>query len=854
MSHTMRTRHLLPCLLLPGLLFAADPAVTQLVNTLPANDAKTANAAYAQVLKAGSQGLDEVCARIVPPGSGDDSKARFLLSGLAFHVIRPGAEAERKRYAAAILKALSGAKDRETRAFFIRQLRWAGGAESVAPLGRYLLDSSLCEAATFSLLTMRVPGTEESFAAALSSAKKDTAGTLIRALGELRGRKARPDIAKWLKTGDPTVRMLAAHALAQIGDPADRALLMGDCGATGYAASALAADRLLFARRLAETGDTKDAAAICRTLAAAKGNPGMRCAALSSLAEVASGDATPDLIASLGDPAAAVRARAQRLLVETPGAKVTQGILVSLGKATGAARVAIIELLGLRRDTVALSSLSGLVKDADAGVRGAAIGACGRIGGAAAAQAVLPLLGSKDKDDVSAAGKALTRMTGEGVNSALADALRKADPATGVALIGLLSDRRATDQADTVLARVTDADKSVRRAAAKALVAIGQSAQLPRLVECLLAGDSASDQLALGKTVTAIARRIPDPEKRADAVLTALDKAGPAQKPLLVGLLGKLGGSKALRESVTASNSADTALQDAAVRALASWTNMAAFDALLGIGRGNGSMTHKVLAMRGCVRLLAEAELANSEKLQRYDEVLQAAARPDEKKLVISGVAGIAERKALAWIGKHLDDPALAKEAAAAIAQVVAPGDKNTLATVADLPLLKKASAALGSGEAKNTLDAAIGSLPDPNNPNVARGRPVKTSCGSQGGNRPEKAADGNVRRDAGWWGVRFPCWWQVDLREAAVIDKVCVFFYWDGSRYYQYKVETSLDGKAWQMVADLSKTTAPATPKGQQHGFAPTKARYVRVNINKNSANEAVHLVEVQVFRAGGK
>jgi hypothetical protein len=35
-------------------------------------------------------------------------------------------------------------------------------------------------------------------------------------------------------------------------------------------------------------------------------------------------------------------------------------------------------------------------------------------------------------------------------------------------------------------------------------------------------------------------------------------------------------------------------------------------------------------------------------------------------------------------------------------------------------------------------------------------------------------------------------------------------------------------------------------------HRFAPVEARYVRINILKNSANEAVHLVELKVYAAG--
>ena len=38
----------------------------------------------------------------------------------------------------------------------------------------------------------------------------------------------------------------------------------------------------------------------------------------------------------------------------------------------------------------------------------------------------------------------------------------------------------------------------------------------------------------------------------------------------------------------------------------------------------------------------------------------------------------------------------------------------------------------------------------------------------------------------------------------------------------------------------------------GDMHKFAPTDARYVRITMLKNSANSAVHLVELRVFEVG--
>ena len=56
------------------------------------------------------------------------------------------------------------------------------------------------------------------------------------------------------------------------------------------------------------------------------------------------------------------------------------------------------------------------------------------------------------------------------------------------------------------------------------------------------------------------------------------------------------------------------------------------------------------------------------------------------------------------------------------------------------------------------------------------------------------------------------------------------------------------MDGKQWKKVLDFSKNTVPATAAGYSGKFEPTEARYVRVNMLKNSANPSVHIVELIV------
>jgi len=137
--------------------------------------------------------------------------------------------------------------------------------------------------------------------------------------------------------------------------------------------------------------------------------------------------------------------------------------------------------------------------------------------------------------------------------------------------------------------------------------------------------------------------------------------------------------------------------------------------------------------------------------------------------------------------------------------------------------------------------------------PHLAMGKPVKaTGIRDPEGNMvPEKAVDGILNNDSGWHCGSSPAWLEVDLEKVYSIDRVTVVTYYDGGRYYRYTVEASTEGKTWATVVDMSKNTKPSVKGGQEHAFARTAARYVRVNMLKNSANEGLHLNEIMVFEA---
>ena len=143
---------------------------------------------------------------------------------------------------------------------------------------------------------------------------------------------------------------------------------------------------------------------------------------------------------------------------------------------------------------------------------------------------------------------------------------------------------------------------------------------------------------------------------------------------------------------------------------------------------------------------------------------------------------------------------------------------------------------------------------PKPNAPSLTTGKPV--SCSFALGPHPAHLAnDGHSDSTDAYWATDVTkqkdknAWWQVDLVKPTTVGRVVVVAYYGDKRFYGFTVETSLDGKTWQMAADRRDNKAPSTAKGTTCRFAPRKVRYIRITQTHNSANTGRHLVEVMAY-----
>lgn len=124
------------------------------------------------------------------------------------------------------------------------------------------------------------------------------------------------------------------------------------------------------------------------------------------------------------------------------------------------------------------------------------------------------------------------------------------------------------------------------------------------------------------------------------------------------------------------------------------------------------------------------------------------------------------------------------------------------------------------------------------------------TASSVQGDHSASLAIDGGLNLGSAWWATPCPQWLQIELPSVEKIGTIQVWPYWGDGRSYQYTVEVSVDGQSWTRVVDRSANKRASNARGDRFTIPEVAAKYVRVTVLKNSANEAAHIVEVRLYR----
>ncbi len=556
--------------------------------------------------------------------------------------------------------------------FLCRELSEIATEKQAAAISSLLTNQPLVADAALGAL-QRIPGStvDQILREALEQSEGDLKFGIVVALGTRRDRAATEPLIAILSGADQNLAGAAANALGQIGgDAAVRGLEQTLAHSQGRLRMQVADACLACADRLLADRHNAAAAALYTRLNRPAEAELVRVAAWRGTVCANPEQAVSAVCGALisGDPT--LQRIALQLVPEVSGTGATERLAKCLDAVSIPVQPLLLGALAARGDPAARGRVQAAISSQDPALRLAAINALATLGDETSVQPLVNRIKSEAAtSEREAARKSLTLLRGPGINSALARLLSQEDPNQQTELIRLLAARNAVDSLASLENTTAAANCMVRKEAWKALGILAKRTDVSALVELLVRvqdEEREEAEKAIGNVLTA--------SKSSDLrpVLQKLDTANtPTARRSLIRVLSAVGNDSALPALRKAVQSDDAELRAAAVRGLADWPTPMPFEDLVILARTSEESSHRVLALRGAIRLSSKVEGRTPEQMTHlFTDLMQLSGATAERKAVLSELGRCGTLDALRLGQHYLGDPELRVEAGMAVTQI----------------------------------------------------------------------------------------------------------------------------------------------------------------------------------------
>ena len=714
---------LMVAVLLLSVSFNGSGQINRTINTkvadalaqVPTKDDTKLNNLMAEVADLKEEGLALFCARIIPPGTGDDVAPRFIVASLAKYVSQFGKEAEKKMVERGLLTAIKGATDKDVQSFYLTQLYFVATEQSVDVLAAYLLDDKLCDAAVKVLLAVSSPSAGEALLKSLDKASGIQALAIAQGVGRLKIGGANSVLVNKLATADAKLQRVILESLALIASSESYNLLKERASKAKYLyePTGVVSSLVTYAGQLGKKEDLvlcdkviADLLSNCKEVNQLQ----FRSAAVALKAKYWGLESLPLLLKEFENADKAYRAGILNLASAMPDISATRQWFAKSKEVTGEKPAEIVEMLGRKGCPELIGSFEALLADPSEEVRIAAVEAIVLIKSDGAI-AVLENHLIKGLD-VAATAKALSRRLDADHVTNLCAALDGAPKTAKAEIISLIGAKAAKHCFSKVTKYLSDSDADISRSAFSALKYLSSEEDIPFLLE-LLKKTTAKDQISAVQLSLVSAASKFDSEEKAQFITKLSATADPGRT---LEVLSRLGGREALKKVIDAFRSDDQAIKETAFSALLAWSSADAADALYEICSSNP--TYQTKAFKGFVDLVSRSAMPDDQKLLQLRKIMPLATDKAQKLLVIDKLGDLKTFLTLVYISKYLDDKELKSNAAASVLQIALPGSGKTVGLTGDLVknILTKSIPLIKGAEAdydKEKIRKYLASMPD---------------------------------------------------------------------------------------------------------------------------------------------
>lgn len=586
---------------------------------------------------------------------------------------RPGPTVPRQE--SDLIAVLQSNAPKAEKAFACKDLAIYGSEQAVPALAALLGDPELASWTRIALEA--IPGAAAD--AALRDALDQLQGRLlvgaINSLGVRRDKRAVKALALKLEHSNASVASAAAVALGHIGGPqAGQALSQSLGAAPAGVRSAVAEGCILCAEGYLAQDQAAEAIKLYDAVRQAAVPEQRHLEAIRGAILARHSAGVPLLVEQLRSENVERLGIGLRTARELPGRDVTEALAAELARLDPDRRPLLLLALADRKDAAVLPIVVKAAQGRPAGLRVTAITILIRLGDVSSVPVLLEAATEDNAQLEAAAKETLIRLPGRDVDAELLGRLVRARGKLRRVLIELAGQRQIGEALPAVASSLHDTDTAIRFAAVETVGIIGQDPQCADLVGLLQGARRSQDRTRIEKSLLAISGRC---GTKCISYLRPLTQSRNGELHM-IGLhaLAIIGGPEALRAVTSAIKSAESDVQDEAVRILSTWPNnwpddRAAGQALLALAKSDGKLAHQVLGLRGYLRYVGGTKTLNNEqKVANIKDVLPLLKRPEERRQAIAVLGGAPSVTALTQLTSFAQDPAVAEEAYLAMVRI----------------------------------------------------------------------------------------------------------------------------------------------------------------------------------------
>ena len=580
--------------------------------------------------------------------------------------------AARKALESKLLAVLAdSASTPAARDFAGRRLALIGSAASIPTLAALSADALLSGPALFALERIPHPAAAEALAEALKSAIGKPRLGIISALGNRKHAASIPYLTGLLNDSDSQAAEAAATALGRMAARDSTAALLSALEKDTRVGGA-AADALL---NIAESELSRDsrgnAELILRRLAQPDVPISPRLAASRRLLLLPAVVPVAQLLDHLRNSHPQVRSMALDVLRALNEQALRSELAAALGELPEDLKARVVSALADRGDRWGIPVILNAMRREQSKARLAAVKALGRVGGAGEVLTLLEAAADSDDAVAAAAGDSLSRISGSEVDAVILNALDSNVTTIGMrrAAIEALG-RRGYAPSSWILSKIArEGEPSLRPAAVTALGQTAPAESAGALAAILAKAESPEMLGAAEAAIGGLIDRVSDKAVVIESLAAATPEANPRSRAALLRAMSLYPSPKSLAAVLSARGDSDAEVREQALELLFEWETVDAAKDLLGIARTTGDPAHHTLALRGYIRLAAAGGLPAERRLAMCRAALQASARDEERRLVLSALAAIPLPGALEEARRFLKS-SLSEEAAIASIEV----------------------------------------------------------------------------------------------------------------------------------------------------------------------------------------